>query len=42
MTGIFQILLAGQGAPTILADYLVIAGGGGGGYQLAGGGGAGR
>ena len=31
MTGIFQILLAGQGAPTILADYLVIAGGGGGG-----------
>jgi hypothetical protein len=29
MTGIFQILLAGQGAPTILADYLVVAGGGG-------------
>jgi len=34
MTGIFQILLAGQGAPTILADYLVVAGGAGGGIHL--------
>ena len=41
MTGIFQILLAGQGAPTILADYLVVAGGGGGGTFYGGGGGAG-
>ena len=36
MTGIFQILLAGQGAPTILADYLVVAGGGGGGFGNGG------
>jgi hypothetical protein len=41
MTGIFQILLAGQGAPTILADYLVVAGGGGGGVGSGGGGGGG-
>ncbi len=46
MTGIFQILLAGQGAPTILADFLVIAGGGSGtpvspAYISGGGGGAG-
>jgi hypothetical protein len=47
MTGIFQILLAAKGAPTVLADFLVIAGGAGGagevatGHGVGGGGGAG-